>query len=72
MWDEQIKKKKEDIYRDFPNGPVVKTPPSNAGCTGSVPSRGTKIPHAVQCGKNKKTYIDYSFSTVLKRRRLAM
>ena len=33
-------------HRDFPGGPVVKNPPSNTGDTGSIPSRGTKIPHA--------------------------
>ena len=27
---------------------------SIAGGTGSIPGRGTKIPHAVQCGKKKK------------------
>ena len=32
---------------DFPGGPVVKNPPSNAGDTGSIPDQGTKIPHAV-------------------------
>ena len=32
--------------RDFPGGPVVKNPPSNAGDVGSIPGRGTKIPHA--------------------------
>ena len=31
---------------DFPGGPVVKNPPSNAGDMGSVPGRGTNIPHA--------------------------
>ena len=31
---------------DFPGGPVVKNPPSNAGDTGSIPGQGTKIPHA--------------------------
>ena len=31
---------------DFPGGPVVKNPPSNAGDVGSIPGRGTKIPHA--------------------------
>ena len=31
---------------DFPGGPVVKNPPSNAGNTGSIPGQGTKIPHA--------------------------
>ena len=33
--------------RDFPGGPVVKNLPSKAGDMGSIPSRGTKIPHAV-------------------------
>ena len=33
-------------HRDFPGGPVVKKPPSNAGDAGSIPGRGTKIPHA--------------------------
>ena len=32
--------------RDFPDGPVVKNPPSNAGDVGSIPGQGTKIPHA--------------------------
>ena len=32
--------------RDFPGGPVVKNPPSNAGDAGLIPGRGTKIPHA--------------------------
>ena len=32
--------------RDFPGGPVVKNPPSNARDVGSIPGRGTKIPHA--------------------------
>jgi len=27
---------------------VFKTSPSNAGCVGSVPGQGTKIPHALQ------------------------
>ena len=32
--------------REFPGGPVVKNPPSNAGDAASIPGRGTKIPHA--------------------------
>ena len=32
--------------RDFPGGPVVKSPPYNAGDAGSIPGQGTKIPHA--------------------------
>ena len=31
---------------DFPGDPMVKNPPSNAGDMGSIPSQGTKIPHA--------------------------
>ena len=34
--------------QDFPGGPVVKNPLSNAGDTGSSPGRGTKIPHAAE------------------------
>ena len=32
--------------RDFPGGPVVKNPPSNAGYVDSISGLGTKIPHA--------------------------
>ena len=32
---------------NFPAGPVVKNLPSNAGDAGSIPGRGTKIPHTV-------------------------
>ena len=35
-------------FGDFPGGPVVKNPPSNAGDVGSIPGRGTKIPHATR------------------------
>ena len=35
-----------DEWRDFPGGPVVKNPPSNAGDAGATPGQGTKIPHA--------------------------
>ena len=30
---------------DFPDNPVFKSLPSNAGDTGSIPDQGTKIPH---------------------------
>ena len=33
---------------DFPAGPVVKNLPSSAGDVGSIPGRGTKIPHAAE------------------------
>ena len=32
--------------RDFPGGPVVKNPPSNAEDTGLIPGQGTKVPPA--------------------------
>ena len=35
------------VLTDFPRGPVVKNPPSNAGDAGSIPGQGTKIPHAM-------------------------
>ena len=38
--------KKKNASQDFPAGPVVKNPPSNAGYVGSIPGWGTKIPHA--------------------------
>ena len=31
---------------DFPDDPVVKTSPSNAGATGSIPGQRVKFPHA--------------------------
>ena len=34
--------------RDFPDSPVVKTFPFNAGGASSIPGRGAKIPHASQ------------------------
>ena len=39
---------------DFPGGLVVKTPPSNAGGTGSVPSWGMKVPHVLQHSQRKE------------------
>ena len=35
---------KTALFGDFPGGPVVKNPPSNARDTGSIPGWGTKIP----------------------------
>ena len=32
--------------QNFPDDPVVKTLPSNAGGVGSIPGWGAKIPHA--------------------------
>ena len=35
----------------FLSGPVVKTPCCQQGSVGSIPGRGTKIPHAVRCSQ---------------------
>ena len=35
------------MYRDFPGGPVVKNPPSNARDAGLISRGGTKTSHAV-------------------------
>ena len=40
-------------------GPLVKTPPSNAGGMGLIPSQRTKVPHSV--GRAKKKKDDYCF-----------
>ena len=45
-WDKVCQLKKSST-EDFPGGPVVKDPPSDAGNAGSIPGRGTKIPYAV-------------------------
>ena len=39
---------KPKTNRDFPGGPVVKTLPSNARSTGSIPGQGTRIPYALR------------------------
>ena len=44
----------KSMNRDFPGGPMVKTPPSNAGDMGSTPGHRTKIPHAGWCGQENK------------------
>ena len=35
------------MNKDFPDGPVVKNPPSNAEDSGCIPGWGAKIPHAL-------------------------
>ena len=35
-------------FGDFPDGPMVKTSPSNAGDVCSIPGQGAKIPYASQ------------------------
>ena len=39
-------KKKRNDWEDFPGSPVDKNLPSNARDLGSIPGRGTRIPHA--------------------------
>ena len=43
--------RKAQFIWNFPGGPVVRNPPSNAGDVGSIPSQGTKISHVVEDGK---------------------
>ena len=47
------------MYRDFPGGPVAKTPSFQCRGTGSVPGHGTKILHAIWCSKKKKKIDSY-------------
>ena len=47
---EEIKKR----WRDFPDGPVVKTLPSNIESMGSIPGQGAKISHSSQPKKKTK------------------
>jgi len=44
----------KSITRDFPRGPVVKIPTSNAVNMGLIPDQGIKIPHAAWCGQKQK------------------
>ena len=44
----ELSSQKNPIEGEFPGGPVVKTPPSNAGSEGCIPGWGTKIPHATE------------------------
>ena len=43
----------ENNFRDFPGGPVIKNPSSNAGDAGLIPGQVTKIPHAVCTGQGE-------------------
>ena len=54
--DHSISHTKNEGSWDFPGGPVIKNLPSNAGDVGSIPGRGTKIPHtAGQLSPRAKT-----------------
>ena len=54
---------KKQGLQGLPWQPVVKTPGFHCRGRGFDPGRGTKIPHAVQCGQKKKKSRDYIFST---------
>ena len=41
-----LRQEKKKKFRDFPRGPVVKDPPSNAGDTGLIPGGGTETSRA--------------------------
>ena len=45
------KKKKKKYLQGLPHGPMVKTPPCQAGGVGSIPDGGTKVPHATWCSQ---------------------
>ena len=45
--------KEKTTKKDFPDGPGVKTLPSNAGGVGLIPGQGTKITHAKKKKKEK-------------------
>ena len=38
---------KNQTAQRFPDGPVVRNPPSSAGDKGSIPGQGSKIPYAL-------------------------
>ena len=50
------------ILRDFAGGPVVKNPPCNAGDTGLIPDRETKIPRAVEQLSSSATTTELAYS----------
>ena len=64
----QLKRKKEIkvlITGEFPGGPVVKDPPSNAEDTGSISGQGKKSPQAKQPKwGEKKTVITLAYSLI--------
>ena len=53
----RLKKRKIKKVGDFPGGPGVKILHSHLGDTGSIPSWGTRIPHAAGRSQIIKIYI---------------
>ena len=50
--------------KDFPGSPVVKTSPSNAGCAGSIPGWGEKIPYVQKTSKTRSNIVTNSTKTL--------
>ena len=51
----------KNVVTDFPHGPVIRIPPSNARGAGLIPSWRAKIPHALRPtsqGIKQKQYCD--------------
>ena len=56
FWPQRMSSAEMGLLRDFPGGPMVKTPYFSAQNKGLIPGQGTKIPHATWCGQKKKTH----------------
>ena len=53
--------------RDFPGGPVVNNPPSDARGVSLIPGQGTKIPHGQKTKTKQKTKNIYIVTNSIKR-----
>ena len=61
------KKKRQKHPGAVPGSPVIKTPPSKAGCAGLISGRGAKIPHALwpkKLKQNKSSIVTNSIMTL--------
>ena len=56
FWPQRMSSAEMGLLRDFPGGPMVKTPYFSAQNKGLIPGQGTKIPHATWCGQKKNTH----------------
>ena len=50
--------------QDFPGSPVAKSLPSNAGCAGSIPGWGEKIPYVQKTSKPRSSMVTNSTNTL--------
>ena len=71
---------KENMEGNFAGGPVVKTSPSNAGCSGLIPGQGAEIPYdpwpknqnvkqRQYCNKFNKDFKMIHIKTILKKKK---